>query len=120
VLADAVVQQAAVAHVLLTRRPFLLAPLELQLEVVVLELLLAGQRTEHLAGDADRRLPVHRHDRVDLQWVVVQADRHRGVDPGHVFERFVRLAEPGVPAAQVLAVEQRGPAVLLRVAGRDA
>src|SRR5581483_8372714 len=50
---DAVVQEAAVAHRVLARRPLLRAPLELQLDVIILELVLARQGPEGLAGNAD-------------------------------------------------------------------
>src|SRR5437660_1525660 len=99
---DAVIKQAAVADILQPRRPFLLAPLELQLEMIVLVLLLGGDGAEDLAGDADGRLPVDFDDGVDLLGVLVQAD-------GLLLAE--RLAEPGVPAVEVFAVEERGPAV---------
>src|SRR5262249_39046241 len=109
VLADAVVEQSAIAHGFLARRPALLAPLELERQVIILVLVLGRQRAEDLARDADGRFAVRLNHGVDVLRVLVEADD---------FFLAVGAAQPGVPALEILAVEENRPAVFAVVAGR--
>src|SRR5581483_4783008 len=92
VFADAMEQDAAVARRLFSRRPGLVAPLELDHEVIVLVLLLGHEAAVNLAGNADHAV---RHAE-DLERIVVLAER---------LVAFLFRTQICVEVGQVLAVE---------------
>src|SRR6478752_2956846 len=75
VRSDRVVAAAAVAPHLLTRRPPLLAPFELEAQVIVLVLRTRGEGSVDLAGDADRRSTVGLDHGEDRRRVAADPDR---------------------------------------------
>ena len=116
---DRVVAAAAVAHGLFARRPPLVAPTELESEVVVLVVRTRDQPTElspemRIAGRA-----IDLDDGEDAAGIAVEPDRLRVFaacvlrQSRHV-ARLVWAAEVGVPAGQIAAVPQGRPATRLR------
>ena len=108
-----VVAAAAVADLVLARRPALLAPLELEPQMVVLERGAGRQRAIDLAGDPDGLAAVDRDDREHRAWIGVDADTihvlaFRVARPGQI-DRGVGLAQERLPAGQIPAVEQTRP-----------
>ena len=84
-----VVEEAAVAHGVGARRPFLFAPLELQTQMIVLERFLRAQLAEHFARGVDVVL--------DYLW-------------GPVAERLLRAAAKASPEAKRIRFVQIGNA----------
>src|SRR5262249_27219613 len=93
ILADAVQEDAAITRGVLARRPGLFAPFELGDQVIILVFLLRDEPAKDLARDMDHPI-VHRED--SFRIVVLPL-----------------ALEPGVKAAQVLAVEELDGAVLV-------
>ena len=93
---DAVHQDARVARLVLPGRPGPLAPLPLDDQVIVVELVLRRQAAELLARDADHAVA----DREDLVGIVAPAVVQVGIEAGQVLavEPEDRLARPDRPA----------------------
>ena len=93
-------------------RPSLRPPLELQLEVIVLERRFGSKLAEHLAGDPNRRPSVDvRRNGEYVQRVPPRPDRleilavRRAFQPAHL-RRWIGPLHPRRPAIEILAVPQ--------------
>src|SRR2546427_965931 len=115
-----VIQQTAVTRSFgfFARRPFLVTPLELQFQVVVLEGAFGPELAEDLAGDPDRGPAVDvADDGKDLDWVATRSDRLRvfpvrvALQPRDV-GTWCGLLHPRRPAVEIGAVPQGSPAGL--------
>src|SRR5262245_14796347 len=120
-----VIEQAAVARRpgAVARRPFLVAPLELQLQVIVRERSFRSELAEHFARNLDRGAPIDIADHgEDLERVATGPDRFGVVrtrvlrQPSHV-RTWLWPPHPRSPTVEILAVPERSPASLSM--GRD-
>ena len=119
------VQQAAVSRRarLVARRPLLLAPFELQPQVVVLERSLITELAKGLARDPNRGPAIDRDDREHLERIASGSDRlgvvavRAACQTRHIGGRR-RPLHPGRPAVEVFPVPQRCP-IALGANGRD-
>src|SRR5438094_8080424 len=115
-----VVQQTAVSRRFgfLTRRPFLVAPFELQLQVVVLEGAFGTELAEDFARDPDRGPAIDvADDGEHLERVAAGSDRLR-IFPVRValqsrdIRTWRRLLHPCRPTVEIGPVPERSPAGL--------
>lgn len=96
VRADAVIEHATVARVVLARRPAFRAPLELDAELIVLELVSGSERAPDFARHAYRRRAILGDNAENFFWIVVEG---------------IRFGEKNFPAREVFAVEERVPII---------